>query len=137
MDITKRNKYKAQFLFRFSTFVFQYISSFRSQITYSFVKCGCSIYIFLNSANLIYRGTDISKHFKEFIGLRGNESRLYFKILHSLLRLPKMLLYNRMFNYFKHHVYYISINSFIYYVSKNNFLEQHVYNNMFMFLILD
>ena len=44
----------------------------------------------------------------------------------------------RVFNYFKHHVYYVSINSFIYYVSKNNFLEQHVYNNMLlMFLILD
>ena len=50
----------------------------------------------------------------------------------------KIMLYNRVFNYFKHHVYYVSINSFIYYVSKNNFLEQHVYNNMlFMFLILD
>ena len=44
----------------------------------------------------------------------------------------------RMFNYFKHQVYYVSINRFIYYVSKNNFLEQHVYNYMlFMFLILD
>ena len=43
-----------------------------------------------------------------------------------------------MFNYLKHHGYYVSINSFIYYISKNNFLEQHVYNNMlFMFLILD
>ena len=40
-------------------------------------------------------------------------------------------------NYFKHHVYCVSINIFIYYVSINNFLEQHVYNNMFMFLILD
>ena len=30
-----------------------------------------------------------------------------------------------MFNYFKHHFYYVSINSFIYYVSVNNFLEQH------------
>ena len=36
---------------------FQYISNFRSQITYSFVKCGCSIYLFLlHSANLICRG---------------------------------------------------------------------------------
>ena len=33
------------------------------------------------------------------------------------------------FSYFKHHIYYVSIN---------NFLEQHVYNNMlFMSLILD
>ena len=43
----------------------------------------------------------------------------------------------RVFNYFKHHVYYVSINNFIYYVSINNFLEQQVYNNMFMSLILD
>ena len=41
------------------------------------------------------------------------------------------------FNYFKHHVYYVSINNFIYYVSINNFLEQHVYNMLFMSLILD
>ena len=42
-----------------------------------------------------------------------------------------------MFNYFKHHVYYVSINNFIYYVAINNFLE-HVYNIMlFMSLILD
>ena len=27
-----------------------------------FVKCGCSIYFFLNFANLLCRGTDISKH---------------------------------------------------------------------------
>ena len=53
-------------------------------------------------------------------------------------KIQAQMLYNRVFNYFKHHVYYVSINSFIYYVSKNNFLEQHVYNNMmFMFLILD
>ena len=49
-----------------------------------------------------------------------------------------ILLYKRVFNYFKHHIYYVSINSFIYYVSKNNLLEQHVYNNMmFTSLILD
>ena len=43
-----------------------------------------------------------------------------------------------MFNYIKHHVYYVSINNFIYYVFINNSLEQHVYNNMlFMSLILD
>ena len=33
--------------------LFQYISNFRSQIRYSFVECGCSIYFFMNSANLI------------------------------------------------------------------------------------
>ena len=47
----------------FSSFLqyFQYISNFKSPITYIFVKCGCSNYFFLNSANLICRGTDISK----------------------------------------------------------------------------
>ena len=34
--------------------------------------------IFLNSANLICRGTDISKYFRESLGLRENESQLYF-----------------------------------------------------------
>ena len=34
-----------------------------------------------------------------------------------------MVLYNQVFNCFKQHVYYVSINSFIYNVSKNNFLE--------------
>ena len=41
-----------------------YISNLRSQITYLFVKFGCSICIFLKSGNLIFRSTDISKCFK-------------------------------------------------------------------------
>ena len=48
----------------------------RSQITYSFVKCASSIYIFLNFAYLIFQGMGISKYLKESIELRGNESRL-------------------------------------------------------------
>ena len=42
------------------------------------MKCGCSIYFILNSANLICRGTDISKYFRESFELRDNENRLYF-----------------------------------------------------------
>ena len=38
---------------------------------------GCSIGIFLNSANLICRSTDISKCFKGSLRLPDNESRLY------------------------------------------------------------
>ena len=38
---------------------------------------GCSIGIFLNSANLICRSTDISKCFRGSLRLRDNESRLY------------------------------------------------------------
>ena len=53
------------------------MSNFKSPITYTFVKCGCSIYFFLKSANLICRSTDISKYFRESLGVRDNESRLY------------------------------------------------------------
>ena len=72
----------------FSSFpqYFRYISNFRSQISYTFVKCGCSKYFFLNSATLICRGTDILKYFRESLGIRDNESRLYVSDLglHSL-----------------------------------------------------
>ena len=56
----------------------QYMSNFRSQITYSFVKCDRLIYIFCNSANLICRSSEISKCFRESLGLRENESQMYF-----------------------------------------------------------
>ena len=64
----------------FSSFpqYFQHISNFKSPITSTFVKCGCSIYFFLKSANLICRSTDISKYFWEFFGVQDNESRLYY-----------------------------------------------------------
>ena len=39
---------KEQFLL-FSTLFYIYISNFRSQIIYSFVKCGCSVYCFPHS----------------------------------------------------------------------------------------
>ena len=45
------------------------------------LKVGCSIGIFLNSANLICRSTDISKGFRRSLPLRDNESRLYIKYL--------------------------------------------------------
>ena len=65
----------------FSSFpqYFRYISNVKSPITYKFVKCGCSNYIFLNSENLICRGTDISKCFRGSLEIRDNESRLYFE----------------------------------------------------------
>ena len=53
------------------------ISNFRSHNTYSFVKCAVRLFVFLISANLICRGTDISKCFRESLGIRDNESRLY------------------------------------------------------------
>ena len=67
----------------FSSFpqYFRYISNVKSPITYIFVKCGCSNYFFLSSENLICRGTDISKCFRESLGIRDNESRLYIYLL--------------------------------------------------------
>ena len=63
----------------FSSFpqYFRYISNVKSAITYKFIKSGCSNYFFLNSENLICRGTAISKCFREALGIRDNESRLY------------------------------------------------------------
>ena len=56
---------------------FQYISKLKSPVTYKFAKCGCWNYVFLSSANLICRATDISKYFKESLGIRDNEGQLY------------------------------------------------------------
>ena len=41
------------------------------------MKFGCSIGIFLNSANLTCRSTNISKCFSESLRLRDNENQLY------------------------------------------------------------
>ena len=70
----------------FSSFpqYFQNISNFKSPITYIFVKCGCSNYFSLNSANLLCRGTDISNYFRESLWIRDNESRLYFCFHHTI-----------------------------------------------------
>ena len=43
------------------------------------MKCFCLIHLFLNSANLICRGKDISKYFRESLRLRDNESRLHLQ----------------------------------------------------------
>ena len=61
---------KEQFLL-FSTLFYVYISNFRSQITYSFVKC-VQFIVFLTLSTLICRGTDISKCFSESLGIRDN-----------------------------------------------------------------
>ena len=69
---------KEQFLL-FSTLFYIYISNFRSQITYSLVKCGCSIHCSphsLNSDMSRYGYLDISKCFNESLGIRDNESGL-------------------------------------------------------------
>ena len=45
------------------------------------VKVGCSTGIFLNTANLICRSTDISICFRGSLRLRDNESRLYINFV--------------------------------------------------------
>ena len=74
----------------FSSFpqYFQYTSKFKSPITCTSVKCGCLNYLFLNSATLLCRDTDILKYFRESRGIRENESRLY-SINYYLLLLPR------------------------------------------------
>ena len=49
-----------------------------------------NVAVFLNSATLICRGTDISKCFKETLGIRDNESRLYFEKHSSELRFGQL-----------------------------------------------
>ena len=76
-NLTKIKKYcgkEEKLLLRsnFSSFpqYFRYMSNIKSPNTYKFVKCGCSTYFFLNSENLICRGTNISKCFRESLGIR-------------------------------------------------------------------
>ena len=82
---------KEQFLL-LSTLLYIYISNFRSQITYSFVKCVVQFIVFLTLSTLICRGTDISKCFSESLGIRDNESRLYMDLdLFSKYHLPELM----------------------------------------------
>ena len=49
----------------------------RVQLHIYLLNVAIRIIIFLNSANLKCRGTDISKYFRESLGIRDNESGLY------------------------------------------------------------
>ena len=64
---------KEQFL-RFSTI----FSIYLQESNYVYI---CEMWLldlfFLNSVNLICRGTDISKYFRQSLGIRDNENRLY------------------------------------------------------------
>ena len=68
---------KEQFLL-FSTIFSVYLYFQESNYIFICEMCLSDFSFFLNSANLIYRDTDISKYFRESIGLRDNESRPYF-----------------------------------------------------------
>ena len=61
----------------FSSFpqYFQYISS-RAQLHIYLLNVVVRVIFSLNSVNLICRGTDISKYFRDSLGIRDNESRL-------------------------------------------------------------
>ena len=48
--------------------------------------------VFLTSATLIARGTDISKCFRDYLGIRDNESRLYIIPHFFFRRLEKTVL---------------------------------------------
>ena len=69
-NLTRRKKIYNRSNFSSFPQYFQYISNCMGQITNSFVKRGCSIYFFLNSANLIGLGTDISRYFREPLELQ-------------------------------------------------------------------
>ena len=85
-----RYSLRDEWLFKISEFEITRVNcifNFRSKTTYSFVKCGSSNYFFFNSAILIHFcnsdtlyvevwSIDISKYFRESLGLRDNESRL-------------------------------------------------------------
>ena len=67
---------KEQFLL-FSTIFSVYLYFQESNSTFICEMWLFDLSFFLNSANLICRDTDISKYFRESLGLRDNESRLY------------------------------------------------------------
>ena len=48
------------------------------------------IFVLLNSANLICRGTDVSKYFRKSPGLRDNESRLYYILSRRMDNFPPL-----------------------------------------------
>ena len=66
----------------FSSFpqYFQYISTFRVKLHIHLLNVVVRyMFFFLTSATLICRGTDIFKCFRESLGIRENETRLYRK----------------------------------------------------------
>ena len=65
-------------IYQQATKYFQYISNLRVKYIVSMLKVVVRLIVFLSSANLICRGTDILKCFIESLGHRDNESRLYF-----------------------------------------------------------
>ena len=70
---------KEQFLL-FSTLFYIYISNSGVKLHIHLLNVVVQFIVFLTLSTLICRGTDISKCFSESLGIRDNESRLYFNI---------------------------------------------------------
>ena len=71
---------KEQFLL-FSTIFSVYLYFQESNYIFIYEMWLFELFFFLKSANLICRDTDISKYFRESLGLRDNESRLYLNVM--------------------------------------------------------
>ena len=63
--------------------IFNISLNFRSQITYSFIKCCCSIYCIRQ-----FRKSDISKYPRGSLGFRDNENRLYLYSNQDKIHVP-------------------------------------------------
>ena len=73
---------------------------------YVFVKYGYLNYFFLNSANLICQSIDISKYFRESLGIPDNESRLYLNPLKNLGKEIFLVLSSTCFPYLGYRINY-------------------------------
>ena len=91
---------KEQFLL-FSTLLYIYIfltSGIKLHI--HLLNSVVQFIVFLTLSTLICQGTDISKCFSEFIGMRDNESRLYLSMLDKLEDSGKSIYLRRPINTF-------------------------------------
>ena len=81
-NIVEKRRNKEKFLL-FSTIFSIYLLTSGVKLHIHLLNVVVRFIVFLNSANLICQGTDISKYSRESLGLRDNESRLYL-----VLKLP-------------------------------------------------
>ena len=70
---------------------FQYVFNSGVKLHIHLLTVAVRFIVFLNSANLICRGMDISKCFRESLGIRDNESRLYSSSVFYVLSLLVLL----------------------------------------------
>ena len=75
-NIVEKRRNEEKFLL-FSTIFSIYLLTSGVKLHIHLLNVVVRFIVFLNSANLICQGTDISKYSSEILGLRDNESRLY------------------------------------------------------------